>query len=275
MSARCRGCAGWRWTTRSITPSSRRFSPATPPIPAPGPAPSRARKRTQRPRAAIVAMLRGAAGAARQPAGGARGRRRAGRPIHGRHRHRAAGGPVWRAALHAAQGRHGDPTVRAPQPRARRRRSCRSSGSTPRTTTGMRLPAVACSPPIRRCGASQVARSRGRRRAHRRLAALHRRHRRRARGADGDAAAHRVHRRAARRLARRLSAGTRRRRGVWAVHRPRARPARAGGLRRVGPGGQAVCGADLPPRARARRPDDAAWRPRPAPTWSRAATTCR
>ncbi len=119
------------------------------------------------------------------------------------------------------------------------------------------------------------ARSRRRRRTHHRVAALHRRHRRRPGRADGHSAGHGVHGRLARRPARRLSAGTRGGRGVWPIHRPRARPARAGRLRRVGPGRQAVCGAHLPSRARAGRLRRRAWRRPPAPNWSPAATTCR
>ena len=69
-----------------------------------------------------------------------RGRRRgARRPVDRRRRHGPAGGCVRRTALHGPEGRHGHPARPARRRRSIVCRPCRSSGSTPRITTGKRF----------------------------------------------------------------------------------------------------------------------------------------
>ena len=195
MSARCRGCGDSRWTTRSSTPGWRRFSRATPPIPAPGPAPSRARRRIDRPRAAIVAMLE--AQQARRDS-----------PPAARAAVAALADPSTVAIVTGQQaGLFGGPLFTLLKAVTAIRLSARLSREHGVTAVPVfwidaedhdwdeiaGCGVLAADQTLRRV---RGRRARGRRRAHRRVAALHRRHRRRARGTGGDAAGHRVHRRA-------------------------------------------------------------------------------
>ncbi len=104
--------------------------------------------------------------------------------------------------------------------------------------------------------------ARGRGRARHRVSDVHERHLPGHGRAPSVAPAHRVHARPPGGGAGGLPARPRRRRGVWTPAGPRAWAAGTGRLRRLGSGGEAVCGADLPPRARTRRRDHEAGRHR-------------
>ena len=158
---------------------------------------SRARRRFPRDRARVAAILAAQQERAARPAGGARGGGPAGRTRHRRHRHRPAGRAVRRPALHAAEGDHRHQAGRARHAATTACRPSRSSGSSPRTTTGRRSARARCSTP--RCAGGRSrwarrpapARARSRRRAPRPVGDGRRRRPAR------DAAGHRVHRRGA------------------------------------------------------------------------------
>ena len=168
-------------------------------IPRRGATRSRATQRHPRQRDADRRHPAGAAAPPRRAARGARRRRAAARPADGRHRHRPAGGTLRRPALHAAQGDDGDPAGRARARRAPRAGGRRSSGSTPRITTGTKSRRAASSTPS--CACQVVALGDSARRASRPggARASGRLDRRRARRARGRAPADRVHAAAARR----------------------------------------------------------------------------